>query len=946
MKFIPQEILEIDISDLREALRGLNSGKFGKNPLLGYFQTTKDGAESLRLALQNSLDYLEREESLSSKGANTAECLRMRFVEGIDEKEVLVKLHLSRAGLYRRLTEGLKRLAVILSLDRSVEGAEKTMNQASLFALPRRSTPILVGRNLLLDNVKTWLSGSNGRCLALYGAPGIGKSAITVELALDSDVRNLFSDGVVHIEVGTDADIQFIAEMCASALQITCINCKYEELEVRLKQKLSLLKVLFILDDVCSPSVWEFFNSIMGPRCAMIVSTRIYKVASFVAPNNILIIEPLTNQQSIELFAQIAPAAYSLLPGRLNAFLAQLGGLPLSIVTVARYIAQSVLRATEDEVNGAISLIEKSDGATSLGKIFDYCVARLSNSAYELLITVGSIAPKPISISERLLISISGCSVDDVSELINSNFLLSSGVHRYTVHHSFHEMALLRLRQTESDHIWQSFISHVLDELHLKKQEYIEIAQEYDLISRALAVAHTQNYSIEYAQIAVDFVPFLRSRSLIEYAIAILLESYRMVKDQHGLALEICHQLSQIYVREKDYQNAAYWAGLMIELIPSHEHKYASQAYEVLSLSAYAAGDNKKAGEYAQMAYTTGRQMGALDRFFIISSISPAQLNEFSQVTPQIAQILKVWQKGISIYKDGYMKEAQESARLSVQLSRKIENKPFLIQSLSHLCVVSYITGPYEEAVDAAVEVDEMVLTHFCDAFPQRGHSFTSSYGRIAQTLLGDYRNAMESLNKSLEYGRRHDSPDFQSMILSAMASCSFHVKNYEESYKFAQQSLAAVLQSASTDHVPSCLRACGYSAIALGRYDEAMAYLAQVEKYAVELHTPHYSKIEVGILEWRMGETEKAEQTLRETIAFLHPRAANQFLIRAEFELAKLLWMKGDEQESGLLADEALSISTSLHDIRATEIIRWIKTEDEQKFESIMDDLSGKKIN
>src|SRR5205814_1942432 len=71
--------------------------------------------------------------------------------------------------------------------------------------LPSIYTNGLIGRDNLLQQCRQQIL--TRQCLALYGLPGIGKTALAVALAYDDEVRSQFPDGVLWAPLGVHPNI-------------------------------------------------------------------------------------------------------------------------------------------------------------------------------------------------------------------------------------------------------------------------------------------------------------------------------------------------------------------------------------------------------------------------------------------------------------------------------------------------------------------------------------------------------------------------------------------------------------------------------------------------------------------------------------------------------------------------------------------------------------------
>jgi hypothetical protein len=133
----------------------------------------------------------------------------------------------------------------------------------------------LIGRDDLLQQCRQQILTQ--RCLALYGLPGIGKTALAVALAHDDEVRSQFCDGVLWAALGVYPHIPGVLSRWGTLLGVTTSeietrNQQEDWLQV-LRNTIGERRLLLVLDDV-----WQIEAAgalhLEGIHCAYILTTR------------------------------------------------------------------------------------------------------------------------------------------------------------------------------------------------------------------------------------------------------------------------------------------------------------------------------------------------------------------------------------------------------------------------------------------------------------------------------------------------------------------------------------------------------------------------------------------------------------------------------------------------------------------------------------------------
>lgn len=84
--------------------------------------------------------------------------------------------------------------------------------------LPQPVTP-LIGRQLEIDGITTYLAGTNGRLLTLTGPAGSGKTRLALQIA--ADIATTFADGLLWCDLATVTDATYVPHVLAARLGLS-----------------------------------------------------------------------------------------------------------------------------------------------------------------------------------------------------------------------------------------------------------------------------------------------------------------------------------------------------------------------------------------------------------------------------------------------------------------------------------------------------------------------------------------------------------------------------------------------------------------------------------------------------------------------------------------------------------------------------------------------------
>lgn len=408
------------------------------------------------------------------------------------------------------------------------------------FLAPPLPSYELVGRGPLLSRLKQrLLAGESLGLSALNGLPGVGKTALAVALAHDSEVLAYFYDGVLWAGLGPNADVLAHLGRWAIAVGISleeiAQKMTLQERAYAIQERIGMRRMLLVVDDA-----WQLEEALAfkvgGPQCAYLVTTRLPKVAQGFAGDGTVEIQELHEDQGLILLKELAPIAVEAEPESARELVQMVDGLPLALMLMGNYLRSEThdkqprrlaaalerLRQTKERLSLAWpqGLLEQHPSlptgvSLSLIASIDVSYHALSRDARSMLLAFSPFPAKPNTFSEAAAVAVSGKPARILDRLTDSGLLESSGSDRYALHLVISDYARLKCtRKTPYERMVAFFISFVQEH----QKDYMLLDQEMGNVLTAFHSAYERGLNNHLVQGIIEFTPFLRSRGLYEIA--------------------------------------------------------------------------------------------------------------------------------------------------------------------------------------------------------------------------------------------------------------------------------------------------------------------------------------------------------------------------------------------------------------------------------------------
>jgi len=398
----------------------------------------------------------------------------------------------------------------------------------------------LVDRDELFDLLKQRLCTSKRSPLtALNGLPGVGKTALAIELTYDCAVQQHFNDGVLWVELGPTPDVPGQLRRWGTLLGFTAAEMSHltneESWAMAIHTAIGMRRMLLVIDDAWKSAEALAFK-IGGPNCAYILTTRIPSVALHFANDGAYTVRELSEEDGLRLLACFAPGIVTGEQGAARALVRSVGGLPLALTLIGKYLQSQTydgqprhLRAglehlhhTRERLQLTIlqSPLEHHTGLLegtplSLEAVIGISNRQLDAAAQHALAMLSTLPAKPHSFSEEAALAVSAAPVEVLDSLIAAGLLESTAPGRYALHRTIADYASLQRGHADANaRMVEYFVSYV--ETH--QADYDALEQETGNVLAALQVAYEQDMHTALIRGAIAFSPFLRARGLYELA--------------------------------------------------------------------------------------------------------------------------------------------------------------------------------------------------------------------------------------------------------------------------------------------------------------------------------------------------------------------------------------------------------------------------------------------
>lgn len=807
-------------------------------------------------------------------------------------------------------------------------------------AIPLRHTRFgkLVGREKISKQLKECLCHEREmRYTAIYGLPGVGKSALAEALALDVEIESNFADGILWATLGPRPDLPALFRHWGSLFGLSeqeIASTPEHEGDAwasALRRVIRQRRMLFVLDDA-----WRVEDALAcalgGPGCSYLLTTRIPDIAvQFAGPGAIHVCE-LTQDEGVDLLTHLAPSLTREQPETVRRLVEAVGGLPLALTLMGSYLL-SQSRYPRRRMQAALELLQQAEARLHLAQSqaglardprlpagtpltleasIGISVVLLDPAVREALIALATLPAKPYTFSEEAALVVANTTVEVLDRLIDAGLLEAVHSNRYQIHLTIRDYARTLQTDTQAEKRLIAYVVAYLERSLLHQNESMDIAEDTDLerehhlLLQTLDLTREENYHTEFIQCVCMSAPYLHKRGWYFLSEKYLRSAYQRAKALHDWPhLSILIRFLGANLRERGRCTEAE-AFLQEGLTLFRQHARSQDVVDMLELLGTVANVQAKYGnaeEYFQSALHLARQMD-----------SPGQVGKI------------LGNLGCLCALRGNYLQAEVFLQEGLDLLRRCNAENRLLAVFANLGQIQAMLGKFTQAEAVLQEGLKLArewkyqnhLAYLLVAFGwlliERGDYLLAR--NILQEAIGQARRAgvnglvgealaiwSISLVKQGEFSRAQEyiqeglcliqegrsNQRILSLLKLVQGMLKFEQRYYPEAREVLLQGLASTSQEGDSDYRCQFLILLGQVAMQQGEEKQAEVYLTEGVALARQIALP--GCLGTGLLAWgkwqlKQVEYMAAEATFREVLDLL-PADYHELIAEARTGLA-----------------------------------------------------------
>jgi tetratricopeptide (TPR) repeat protein len=802
----------------------------------GYGETQVGYGIALREVLQDGIEALKPEQGQPDpleKSWRSYQILTGRFINGRSPEYLSGEMGIARNTYNHEQASALDRLLALIGeweelAVKQHPRAEVEVQAAGPTTIPPKPPHGLVGREDLLLELSSRLKSANR--LALYGLPGVGKTALAIEVG--HIMKQHFEDGILWASLGPAPDIgvQFRLWELAMGLQASEIR-GLPDLTSRASQLHSLIgekRILMIIDDIWDEASARSFE-VGGVNCRYLFTTRSPTIAADLAGDSSIGVPELDESNSLSLIERFVPKPTQALADRLRELTQAVGGLPQALVIAGgalrtaaysdqpRRLANFLDRLADPakllSLERSRSALDQQAGIPSDQPISVQAIIALSDEALEpstqsALRRLSIFPPKPSSFDEQAALTVSGETAQELDRLVDAGLLEPSSGERYEIHRTISDFA-----RTRSDTIApvEAMVDHFIH-LTVKNAEHFKaLNPDIQNILAALRLANERGMDAEFVDGANALYPYLEANGLLDEADQLLAQAISASEDRSLTLLNAgraAQRLGKLEQAEHHFQAAAKTEGDVAAVCA---------ALLGLGATAYERGDQARAEDY----YTEG-----------------LTLAENARLHQREAALLT--NMGILAESQGQLPEAETRFMEALRLARAERDRSLLGAILTNLGVIAARNRSFDAASEYFAEALEMARS---DGNRRVMAFLHTNMGALAHDQGDDVRAEME-FEETLSLSRELGDSQRVSHVLASLGALEIARRNFEAADSYLSEGVKLTRAANLKENEVLLLINSAELQRELGNGDEERALLLDARELAKEIGHERYQGI------------------------------------------------------------------------------------------------------
>ncbi|GER86958.1 hypothetical protein KDW_11200 [Dictyobacter vulcani] len=756
-------------------------------------------------------------------------------------------------------------------------------------AIPLQPAVQLVGREKDLVLIKQSLKGSGNSALtALNGLPGVGKTALSVALAHDSEIREYFKDGILWASLGPLPNLSSIFSRWGNLLGISfsqMTNLGSDEARAKaIRNAIGNRTMLIVIDDA-----WKLEEALAfrvgGSNCAHLVTTRFPNIAVHMTLSNAITIKELGESESIRLLNLLAPQVIYREQQKVHDLVHAVGGLPLALTLIGNYLRKQAYSGPARRITTAMDRLSKAENrlklkephipaeshpslsgeqSLSMQSIIAVTDQLLEEKARATLYALCVFPPKPNTFSEEAAMAVADCDTDELDALSDAGMLESSG-ERYQLHQVISDYALLQISDDQLDQAQERLIDYFTTYVEAHRKDYEQLEEESSTIEAALESTLAFDKPEEQIRLVCGFAPFLIMRGSYPQALQALERVYEVAQQQnnnYGITGALLY-IGQISQKQ---------------------------------------GNFPQAEQYFQQGLNLARREEEKER---------------------ICELLTGL--GSVKWRMGQHEQAKSCLEEGLALARQIDDKEIIVGLLR---ILGSVVGSHGDYNQASVYFQEgLALARQLNSREQIC-VLLSNLGKI-EGDQGNITKAEKYYKEGLALARRIGDREQVCVLLINLGDLVGEQGNYNQAETYFQEGLSLARQFNHLESTIVLLVNLGEIARKKSNYEVAKVYLEDSVKLAKQVGRPYFTAMtlyECGKLYIDCQQIDEAKKNFQEILQVIGPEYPDLFAL-ANYNLAYVAAIQGDLDEAKIRGEENVKALEAMGHRKAEEARRWLES-------------------
>lgn len=311
--------------------------------------------------------------------------------------------------------------------------------------IPSKHNFFLGRDNTISELVGRLISGQYS-AFSIVGLPGVGKTALSIELANHPEIRKYFADGVLWAGLGQAVNpLQILSGWADYLGQDVSDKLSIEERAQVVADAISERKMLIVIDDAWDIETANYLRC-GSTKCCHLLTTRDNWIGrTFANSDSIYVLPEMNDDEAHQVLFKLAPEVCETDQDKVRTLIGYVGGLPLALRLLGGYLSapqhsmfpnlsqQSLNEMMDPRIR--LQLAEKRLGTTSgntitLERTVALSLDGLSEQAITAFYKLGVFAPKPAHFSLDAAKYVTEADESIIAFLISRNLVEYSDIQR------------------------------------------------------------------------------------------------------------------------------------------------------------------------------------------------------------------------------------------------------------------------------------------------------------------------------------------------------------------------------------------------------------------------------------------------------------------------------------------------------------------------------------